>query len=378
MIGDGVPGNQAAGSPARVLITVPCLELPGGVANYYRTLRPHLDAGKVYFEIGVRPGQAGRWTKVRRLLADYWRFNRALARGQIDLVHLNPSMDHRCVLRDGLLMLIAKAHGRTVLVFFRGWDPVFEATIRTRYARLFRLVYGRVDAFVVLAEEFRHSLRALGLSAPITVETTVVADSVFNEAIPAGVGRDRQSSVCRLLYLGRLDRGKGLREAIESVARLAGLIPSVALTVAGDGPERTAGEEWVAARGLTGVRFVGHIEGAEKARAFAEADIYLFTSPAEGMPNSVLEAMAFGLPVVTSAVGGIRDFFEDGRMGYVTESRDPAVFAELLARLARDPALRASIGRYNRNYARGRFAASVVATRLLEIYAQTGRQAADD
>jgi glycosyltransferase involved in cell wall biosynthesis len=93
------------------------------------------------------------------------------------------------------------------------------------------------------------------------------------------------------------------------------------------------------------------------------------------MPNAVLEAMAFGLPVVTRAVGGIRDFFEDGRMGFVTESRDPAVFAGFLARLVADPALRASMGRYNREYARGRFAASVVAARLLEIYAQVGRQA---
>ena len=70
-----------------------------------------------------------------------------------------------------------------------------------------------------------------------------------------------------------------------------------------------------------------------------------------------------------------RDFFEDGRMGFVTESRDPAVFAGFLARLVADPALRASIGRYNREYARSRFAASVVAARLLEIYAQVGRQA---
>jgi glycosyltransferase involved in cell wall biosynthesis len=96
------------------------------------------------------------------------------------------------------------------------------------------------------------------------------------------------------------------------------------------------------------------------------------------MPNAVLEAMAFGLPVVTRSVGGMKDFFEDGKMGFITESRDPAVFAEFLARLGADSVLRTSMGRYNRAYARGRFAASVVAARLLEIYARVGRQAADD
>ena len=358
----------------RVLITVPCLALPGGVANYYRTLRPLLDDGKTFFEVGARPGETGRWAGFRRLLADYWQFHRELGKLPLDLVHINPSLGMRSVIRDGIFLLIAKAHRLPVLVFFRGWDPACEATIRARHSRLFRLVYGRADALVVLAEEFIRSLRALGLRAPITVETTVVADSIFEMATPAVAGRDGQSSACRILYLGRLDRDKGLKEAMDSVARLAALDPSVTLTVAGDGPERAAGEKWVAAHGLAGARFVGHIEGAQKARAFGDADIYLFTSPAEGMPNSVLEAMAFGLPVVTSAVGGIRDFFEDGRMGYVTESRDPAVFAELLARLAGDPALRASMGRYNREYARRRFAASVVAARLLEIYARVGRQ----
>lgn len=379
MTGNGAPGVTGAGAAARVLITVPCLELPGGVANYYRTLRPNLDSQKTYFEIGVRPGQAGRWTKVRRLLEDYWRFSRVLSRRRIDLVHLNPSMDFRCILRDGLLILIAKAHGRPVLVFFRGWDPVFEAAMRARHARLFRLVYGRVDAFVVLAEEFGRSLRAFGLRAPITVETTVVADSIFADEIPGESGRAGDRGACEVLFLSRLDRDKGVVEAIEAVARLSSRFPTVTLTIAGDGPERTAAEALVRNRKLRQIRFAGHLDDDARAKAFQRADIFLFpTCFGEGMPNAVLEAMAFGLPVVTRSVGGMKDFFEDGKMGFITESRDPAVFAEFLARLGADSVLRTSMGRYNRAYARGRFAASVVAARLLEIYARVGRQAADD
>ncbi len=77
------------------------------------------------------------------------------------------------------------------------------------------------------------------------------------------------------------------------------------------------------------MRFLGHVSGAAKTQAFRAADIYLFTSLAEGMPNSVLEAMAFGLPIVTRPVGGIRDFFEDGRMGYATDSLDSGDYTEL-------------------------------------------------
>ena len=86
--------------------------------------------------------------------------------------------------------------------------------------------------------------------------------------------------------------------------------------------------------------------------------------------------MAFGLPVVTRPVGGIRDFFEEGRMGFAVDSTEPTDFAEPLARLADDPALRSAIGSYNREYAASRFGASRVAARLLDIYGEVVRTAA--
>jgi len=354
----------------RVLITVPALTLPGGVANYYRTLRPHLDPGKVYFEVGARPGETGLLAGLRRFLADAWRFHRTLARGAFDLVHLNPSLGVRSVVRDGLLLLIARAHRRPVLVFFRGWDPACERLIRERHAALFRRVYSRATAFVVLAGEFATSLRELGLHQPVTLETTVVDDAVFAGA-PA-TGKDDGAGI---LYLSRLDRDKGLPEAILAYAAVHERFPALTLTIAGDGPERASAEALVAARQLCGVRFTGHLDEAARTAAYRRAAIFLFpTCFGEGMPNAVLEAMAFGLPVITRPVGGIRDFFEDGRMGFVSDSRDPQVFAGFLARLAGDASLRESMGRYNRDYAGRRFAASVVAARLLEIYGRVAGQ----
>jgi glycosyltransferase involved in cell wall biosynthesis len=357
-----------------VLIALPCLEQPGGVANYYRTLRPLLDERKVFFEVGKRPGEAGTGAAFRRLLRDYWRFHRALSRDSFDLVHLNPSLVPLSLLRDALFLLIAKAHRRLVLVFFRGWDPACEATIRRRCPWAFRSVYGVANAVIVLAEEFRRSLRSLGISAPIFVETTVAADSSFEEPVRAAHGVSDELGQCRVLYLSRLDRNKGLLEAIDALERLRADFPRVTLTVAGDGPERASAEATVRERGIPGVTFLGHVDGVAKSHAFGSADIFLFPTFAEGMPNAILEAMAHGLPIVTRAVGGLADFFDDGRMGYITESRDPAVFAQLVGRLASDPELRASIGRYNREYAHAHFKASVVASRLETIYDEVNRR----
>ncbi|MCL4776362.1 MAG: glycosyltransferase family 4 protein [Gammaproteobacteria bacterium] len=350
----------------KVLITVPRLSLPGGVANYYRTLRSYLDADKVYLEIGRVPGECGRWRKLCRLLGDYWRFHRLLSVGSFDLVHVNPSMDRHAMLREALLILIAKAHQRRVLVYYRGWHPDALAAVHRRFPRLFRRIYGRVDASIVLAREFREVLHGLDVSEPIFLETTVVDDQVFATASDRAAARDS----CNILFLSRLDTGKGVPEALAAFAELQLRRPDARLTIAGDGPERAAAEQEVARRRLANVRFLGHVSGPDKARVFREADIYLFTSLAEGMPNSVLEAMAFGLPVVTRPVGGIRDFFEDGRMGFAIDSLDARVFAERLQHLADDPQLRMRIGANNREFAASRFSASRVAARLLSIYEQ--------
>jgi glycosyltransferase involved in cell wall biosynthesis len=360
----------------KVLIAVPRLAMPGGVANYYKTLRPYLDEQKVYFEIGGIPGESGGWKKLRRLLTDSWCFYRLLGRQHFDLVHINPSMDLRSLARDGLLLMLARLCGKRVVVFYRGWFPHVEAEVRQRYPRLFRYVYAKAHANIVLAGEFQKALAEMGVSPPTFIETTVVDDSVFaGEAsvLAAGLPERMSGERCRILYLGRLDTGKGLPEAIEAFARLQQRWPMVTLTVAGDGPERAAAELDVQRRGLSGVHFLGHVAGAEKAEAFNQADIYLFTSLAEGMPNSVLEAMAFGLPIVTRPVGGIRDFFEDGRMGYSIDSSNPGDYTVLLDRLVSNPELCADMGRYNREFARQRFAASVVAARLLAIYAQVSK-----
>ena len=78
--------------------------------------------------------------------------------------------------------------------------------------------------------------------------------------------------------------------------------------------------------------------------------------------------MAYGIPVVTSAVGGLPDFFEDGTMGFITERRDAEELASLLSRLVCDPSLCLMIRRFNRQYVCGHFAACKIASRIERIY----------
>ena len=96
-----------------------------------------------------------------------------------------------------------------------------------------------------------------------------------------------------------------------------------------------------------------------------EADLYLFpTFHAEGMPTSVLEAMAFGLPVITRPVGGLQDFFVDGKMGRLIDSLDPNDFASVIMDYIQSPIDVKRISLFNHEYALEHFMASIVAKKL--------------
>jgi glycosyltransferase involved in cell wall biosynthesis len=231
------------------------------------------------------------------------------------------------------------------------------------------LVFGRADAFIVLGNEFKNRLRRLGYEKEVFIHGAPVDDELldFVHRPPLRCTGDGGRKF-KILFLARVEKEKGIYEALEAYRLLKERYPFVSLTIAGDGSHYSRTVQYTRDQQFVDVSFTGYVEGKAKCEVFRQSDAYLFPSYSEGLPLSVLEAMACGLPVVTSAVGGLRDFFEDGAMGFSTESRDPAVLADLLDRLVRDPELCSTISRLNHKYARDHFAAPRVASRLGRIY----------
>jgi glycosyltransferase involved in cell wall biosynthesis len=232
------------------------------------------------------------------------------------------------------------------------------------------LVFGRADAFIVLGNEFKNRLLRLGYEKEVFIHGAPIDDELLDYVQPPPLSRCTGGGgrKFRVLFLARVEKEKGIYEALEAYRLLKDRYPFVSLTIAGDGSHFNRAVQYASDQQLFDVSFVGYVEGSAKCEVFRRSDAYLFPSYSEGLPLSVLEAMACGLPVVTSAVGGLRDFFEDGAMGFSAESRDPAVFADLLERLVRDPELCSTISRFNHKYARDHFTAQRVASRLEGIY----------
>ena len=143
------------------------------------------------------------------------------------------------------------------------------------------------------------------------------------------------------------------------------------LLIAGDGTEAENIRAYAQAKLADRTQFLGYVRGTAKATVFSSADIYVMpTSYGEGLPVSLLEAMTFGLPVITRPVGGLKDIFIDGQHGFITESTDPEVIAGLIEKLLADPPLWRSICRQTHQFACENFLGSMVAANAAAIFRQ--------
>jgi glycosyltransferase involved in cell wall biosynthesis len=145
-------------------------------------------------------------------------------------------------------------------------------------------------------------------------------------------------------------------------------VPETLLVVCGEGPAearlaRLARELGIAAA----VRFVGYLDRATRLLdCYRAADAFVFASRTETQGLVLLEAMALGVPVVSTAVMGTRDIVEPGR-GAMVAADDEADFAACVTRVLRDPLLRARLGAEGREHARG-WSASALARRMEAFY----------
>ena len=357
----------------RILILVPDFRTRGGVVNYYRTLRLADEPNIQYLFIN-RHGTRSIISKSFFALFIYLDFLRAAVRA--GLVHVNPSLDRNSFYRDMIFIVLAKLLRKNVLVFFRGWQEPYEESIRKDKLKsfLFRHSYAKADRFVVLGEHFKRKLIALGVDPrkPIHVETTV-ADSSHIDAFDLAPKLASIASECRFLFLSRVLREKGVYIAMDAFAECKATLPErrMTLVVAGAGEELEAAQAYARDKGYTGIEFAGHVSGPEKARLLETCHVMVFpTYYREGLPNSILEGMLYGMPIISRPVAAIPEVVSNGVNGYLTDSMESSTFAKYMLQLLREPDLYQRMAIANHRAAKETFTSDKVRERLFAVYRQ--------
>lgn len=354
----------------KVLIVHPSFERLGGIESYLLKVCPHLGVSYASCPIAQRPGETGLMGRLSRIWNDYRRYWTMLSDRNIDIVHLNPSLEPKSFYREAVFLLMAKLRRKKTLVFFHGWRVGFQHRLDRRGGRLLRLLYGRADAFVVLATSFADTLRSWGITQPVHIETTVISDEAIADFdVQAILDARLKNPAWRLVLASRLMRTKGIGTTIEALKIIQQSHPEFELIVAGSGDYAEEALALTRRLDVRHVSFVGAVPGAEIYVLLRSAHIMCFpTEHDEGFPNAIVEAMAFGLPVVTRPVGGIPDFFQSGVHGYLTESTAPEDFARLILKVAQDQKRYRAMASANHHYARTHFLASQAAARLDRLY----------
>lgn len=318
------------------LMVGPALDAPGGMSAVANT---YADAG--WFEReGVRYLSSYEGPGLLRQLRV---FGRALAltsglllRGRLRLLHVH-SASRGSFWRKALLCLLARLAGRPYVFHvhsgeFPTWLQARSLPVRAWVRWTLR---GAARVLVLTPGWATQLQQALG---PLRV---AVAWNPI--ALPHGLAPAAAPAVPVVLFLGRLRDKKGVFDLLEAWPRVLTACPQARLLLAGDGELAAVAARAEALGVAASVSLPGWLDGARKAAALREAAVFVLPSYFEGLPIGVLEAMAAGVPVVATPVGGLPDLLCDGQDALLVPPGDVAALAAALTRLLGDAGLAARL-----------------------------------
>lgn len=339
-----------------ILLVVPSFRILGGVSNHYMGLDPFWTCKIAYCTCGKRL----HIPAIFSLIPDFLIFIFKLLFYKIDVVVVNPSLRTYQLYRDGIYIILAYLFGKKIVTFIHGWDYDVADKI-TKYPSIFKAVYGRSSLIYVLYSGFKEKLLSLNFNVPIVLTTTKVKEDIISN-FDLNI---RKGQIEEILFLARLEISKGILITLKAFKALKSNYPDMRLSICGSGNALKLAKDFVKEHNLTDITFYGNVSGNDLIKRFRDADVYILPSYGEGMATSVLEAMAFGLPVLTTPKGGVVDFFINDKMGYLIDSVNPLDYVYKIEYLINNPKLVKEISFTNHYYAVEHFLASKV-TRIFE------------
>jgi glycosyltransferase involved in cell wall biosynthesis len=265
---------------------------------------------------------------------DLVRVRRHVRHGAFDLVFVNTTHDWPALLRELALVHTSPGSVRWVLLFHGSHSEWFSQPGRRLFKSATRALIRRTSAVLLLSSE---EVTEWGRYYPQGNFSRVANAFVpMRQTAVEPLRAKSKSTVPRLLFVGRLIRGKGVYELLEAFAAMRSTRPCH-LTVAGEGPEAEGLQLRAKELGIDrDVDFTGFLHQEQVGRVYEHADIFVLPTYREGLPTVLLEAMSFGLPIVTTPIRGAADYLVDGDNVLFVPPKDSDALAVALNRLLDD------------------------------------------
>lgn len=274
-----------------------------------------------------------------------------------DIVHIHTS-EPPSALRKCLFLPFAKLMGKKVIIHFHAFSP--DTTINSKYRKVYKYLFTQADKVIVLSEYWKKAVsKAFDLGDKIQV--------IYNPCTTEVLSKDYPKKN-QILYAGTVNARKGYADMIKAFAQIAKKYPNWKIVFAGNG-EIEQGRNLSKSLSIEEQTiFLGWVSGEVKDKAFKEASIFCLPSYAEGFPMSVLDAWAYGLPVITTPVGGIPDIAKDEQNVLLFQPGDIDALAHQMERMITDVGLRLKIANASKELADTIFNVKTIDAEIAALY----------
>lgn len=306
---------------------VPDPMVKGGIAsvvNGYRNSMLEKDFKVTYIESYC---EGNKLNKLLKAMIGYLSYIKVLTWDKPDLVHIHSSFGssfYRKVLfiylsRIAKVHIFNHIHGAEFDDFYTNASPIKKVLIKNTYEKC--------DKLIALSDEWKEKLSQIVSPENITVieNYSIIVDNVV-----------RHKCNKRILFLGEIGKRKGCYDIPAVVEKVERKIQDCKFILAGTGEINNI-KALLRKRGVeNNVVFPGWLRGKEKDEQLRKSDVFFLPSYNEGMPMSVLEAMGYGLPIVSTNVGGIPRIVHNSKNGYICQPGDTDGFAKAIIEILQD------------------------------------------
>ena len=262
--------------------------------------------------------------------------------------------------RKSIALIVAKVFNKKVLLHVHAAEfNIFYDKSPSFIKQFITKILDKSDVIIALSNQWKADICEKTTNPNIKV--------LYNPAIIKDFNYKENKTV-KVLFMGRLGKRKGTYNIIEAAKYLKN--SDVEIHLYGDGDVEEFEKLIVDNNLQEKVKINGLISGDKKAEVFQSADIYILPSYNEGLPISILEAMAFGLPIISTPVGGIPEAVKDGINGFLVQAGDYIALAEKIDLLVGDKSLREQMGVQSHKFAKEKFDIEIIMKQLQNLYTE--------
>lgn len=305
--------------------------------------------------------EGGVLTKLIIGFGAYFKMLSMILRGKVSFIHLHAAM-RGSFWRKSFFMKTAQLFGVPCILHLHGSEmKTFYNTLSPFGQALVKRSLESAEMVVVLSDSWRLFVSQAAPKANIAVINNYVS-------LPKGTAAKISGSNFNVLFLGILGHRKGVYDLLASWVGVLQKLPQAKLLIGGNGEIEKATQVAYELGISHAVNFLGWIDKDKKEALLEDADAFVLPSYNEGLPMSVLEAMAYQVPVVTTNVGGIPELISDDTNGLMIDPGDQEALTKALIKLGEDADYSLSIASAGRSRVEGAFSDKVVLPKLEAVY----------